>query len=257
MIRGCTGPSAPTRRRWPARTCASARSRWTFTGIDLSGADLTEATLWDASFAGANLSGADLTRAEVEGADLSTATLKGVRSGSTQGLPILPAGWAVVGGHLVRQGANLTDDLTSLDLTGTSLAGTNLTDADLSGLDLTGFDLTGATLTGADLAGTTLTAARSWVGSGPVASSVYRSPPASWQLRTGFLMGPGADFAGANTAGRNLSGSEPRRRRLHRGERERHEPQRQPRSPSDPPSGTRRALPCPGGSWWLPGGSHR
>jgi len=178
-----------------------------FAGVDLSAADLSEAILWDASFTSANLTGADLTRAEVGGADLSTATLTGIRSGSTQGVPLLPAGWSAVGGYLVGPGANLTGvDLTELDLTGVSLAGTNLTGADLSGIDLTGKDLTGATLTGADVTGTNLTGT---VLTGLRSGAVVGTPaalPAGWFLRSGFLAGPGADFAAANLVGVNLSG---------------------------------------------------
>ncbi len=200
------------------------------TGDDLSGFDLTGISL-----AGADLDGAILDGTNLTGVDLSGTLLNGVTAQGVIGTPLLPAGWALLGGFLLGPGANLTGvtlpsgTLTNVDLFGATLSGADfravhlvhvasgavvsywstqlpsgwsleggfllgpsadLTDATLTGLDLSGVDLSQATLTGV-------------VGRGLTGSPVL---PASWVIRSGILLGPGANLVGVNLAGANLTG---------------------------------------------------
>ncbi|MCB0900966.1 MAG: pentapeptide repeat-containing protein, partial [Actinobacteria bacterium] len=107
---------------------------------------------------------AELRRTRLAGTKLSTANLGGVTSGGISGGPRLAAGWRLIRGYLVGPGANLTG-------------------ANLAGIDLTGVDLTGTTLTGVTSGGIT---------GGPVGL------PRSWRLSRGYIVGPGANLAGAN-----------------------------------------------------------
>ncbi|MEZ5178192.1 MAG: pentapeptide repeat-containing protein [Acidimicrobiales bacterium] len=131
--------------------------------IDLSGADLQGANLTLTNLGGSDLTGADLTGANLSwanvagatltGADLHGTTLKRIHSGGVVGTPAsLPAGFQVVGGHLVGPGAQLlAADLSGQDLRNADLARADLTNVALRGADLGGSDLTGATITGTDL----------------------------------------------------------------------------------------------------------
>jgi uncharacterized protein YjbI with pentapeptide repeats len=56
--------------KWPARLRGCRAQKADFRGADLSGADLTEASLRDVDFRGANLSGAKLVDCDLAGADL-------------------------------------------------------------------------------------------------------------------------------------------------------------------------------------------
>ncbi len=163
--------------------------------LDINGADLRGANLAGTDLGGANLTGADLRGASFDGTDLSGAKLagaqlRGVTSARIEGVPAsLPAGWSVIGGHLVGPGADLSGadlrgrDLRGADLTGVRSGGLDCTDcllpsgwrwsgkpsgylihrtadlrsAVLSGLDLSGVDLAGADLTGTDFTDATLT----------------------------------------------------------------------------------------------------
>jgi uncharacterized protein YjbI with pentapeptide repeats len=193
------------------------------------GADLTSADLKGADLSGMDLTGVILTGAKLDGANLTGTKLAGVQSGGISGTPTLPAGWSLVNGALIGQGANLhgvslrNQDLSNVDLRnvqsgdvdcrgcvlptgwryvalpdGTSgfLVGptADLTNADLTDFDLSGVDLSNATLTGVvslrtNCTGCTLPAGWRWTGSS-----------------TGYLAGPGADLTGADLRNLDLSG---------------------------------------------------
>ncbi|MFC8678057.1 pentapeptide repeat-containing protein [Streptomyces griseorubiginosus] len=109
----------------PAARLAEAVQQPNPPRLNLSGADLTGADLTRATLSGADLTGADLTRATLSGADLTDA-------------------------DLTR--ANLTRaNLSGADLTGADLYSTILREADLTGADLTGVSLRRACLAAADL----------------------------------------------------------------------------------------------------------
>jgi uncharacterized protein YjbI with pentapeptide repeats len=107
-------------------------------GQDLSGADLSGATLRDTSFArgqlkGVRLNGTDaanarFTSADLQGADLTGAVLRGAEFTRAR----------LVGAKLVRA-----------DLRGARLFRADLTEADLTGAMISGADLSTATLDGA------------------------------------------------------------------------------------------------------------
>jgi uncharacterized protein YjbI with pentapeptide repeats len=99
-------------------------------GQDLRGVDLTGANLRDASFKRTDLSDAILAEADIRRAKLVSALMHGT----------------------VLDGANLVRaDLTKAELTGASLRGADLTSARLFRADLSKADLTGARLANADL----------------------------------------------------------------------------------------------------------
>ena len=154
-------------------------------GANLSRLNLTKANLSNADLSGANLTGATLTGANLTGANLTRATLLGARSGSITGAPTtLPTNWLLIKGYLVGFGANLTS--------------ANFGGATLSGANLAGSTLTGAKLASADLSG---------VRSGRINGTPASLPP-KWILTKrwfgssmnagGFLLGPGANLAGAD-----------------------------------------------------------
>ena len=208
-------------------------------GADLSGADLTAAdmraaVLMIANLSGANLSGADLyaadltaailTNADLTGANLSgPTTLTGVQSGGIVGTPIeLPAGWNLISGYLIGPGAVLSGaDLDGADLTGADMRYVDLFEADLSGANLTNANLTNALLSGANLTNANLTNANLSDANltnadlsgadlfGVRSGGVVGTPnvlPTEWSLRSGYLIGPGANLSGVNLSGMNLSG---------------------------------------------------
>jgi uncharacterized protein YjbI with pentapeptide repeats len=76
-------------------------------------------------------------------------------------------------------------DLASADLSGASFTDANLADADLNSATVTNADFTGATLTGVQSGG---------IPGGPAGVVTL---PADWSLVSGYLLGPGADLAGA------------------------------------------------------------
>jgi uncharacterized protein YjbI with pentapeptide repeats len=96
--------------------------------IDLEGANLRDAFLYEARLSGTDLSGALVGDAFLAGADLSGADLSCALGGDA---------------NLARA------DLTGANLTGAYLVVANLAFANLNGADLSGADLTGADLFGA------------------------------------------------------------------------------------------------------------
>lgn len=99
-------------------------------GQNLSGVDLTGATLRDSSFRRADLSGADLSGADARDASFVSATMHDTM---------------LDGARLVRA------DLTKADLEGASLREADFTRAKLYRANLRGADLTDAKLDGTDL----------------------------------------------------------------------------------------------------------
>jgi uncharacterized protein YjbI with pentapeptide repeats len=106
--------------------------------VDLTGANLTSATLGGASLSGANLSGVNLREAYLGGVNLSEAYLSGVN------LMEADLSWG---------------NLSGTNLMGADLRGAILMDADMMGADLEGAILSGANLMGADLEGAILSEA--------------------------------------------------------------------------------------------------
>ncbi len=99
-------------------------------GQDLRGVDLTGANLRDASFGRSDLSDAILVDVDARRAKFISSVLRNVR---------------LDGANLVRA------DLTNADLTGASLVGVDLTMARMFRADLSRADLTGARLASTDL----------------------------------------------------------------------------------------------------------
>ena len=194
----------------------------TLANANLTGADLNYAELQKASLASADLSGASLVAtilraADLSGANLSAANLYEVFSGliTASPAPTLPTGWQLTSGYLAGPGADLGNaalsgaDLSSADLAGAFLDGADLISANLSAADLSkavlgAADLGGSNLSRANLTGATLDGVKS----GGITASIAPSLPANWQLKSGFLAGPGADLGGENAAGADLAGTD-------------------------------------------------
>jgi uncharacterized protein YjbI with pentapeptide repeats len=176
------------------------------TGADLSGASLTDATLYAAIFESVNLSSADLTGATM------TSVLSGLVTADPA--PELPADWQLTDGYLVGPGADLNDaalsgaDLSSADLADSYLGGANLTGASLANADLSGANLDETNLADADLNAANFTNAElAGVESGGITGATTLLPT-DWQLMSGYLAGPGADFDSDNASGVDLSGTD-------------------------------------------------
>jgi uncharacterized protein YjbI with pentapeptide repeats len=181
------------------------------------GVDLSQMVLSQLSFAGVDLTGANLKQATLTGASFAAATMVNVKSGGVIGTPTsLPPGWVVVtGGYLAGPGANLGGanfadvDLSGIDLSSANLAGVssgNTTTpaqlptswrsvagyligpgANLTGANLTGVNLTGAVLANATLSGASFTSANlTGVLSGGV-QGVPSSLPTGWGVSNGYL----------------------------------------------------------------------
>lgn len=150
-------------------------------GANLSLAKLEGANLTGANLSNASLSGVDATDATFTGANLNDtafngATLTGVTSGAVTGTPTLPAGWLLINGYLVGQGA----DLSGANFTGANFYGANLVEANMSGDTLTG------------------------VSSGDIQGEFTVKLPNNWEVRGGYLIGPGANLSSADLSGLSL-----------------------------------------------------
>jgi uncharacterized protein YjbI with pentapeptide repeats len=145
-----------------ANLSGASLTRADLSGANLSKADLSGAYLVEAELRATNLNYADLTganvimahldRAALNGTNLKDAVLGGAHlhgarldDADLTGAEVVAAG--LDGAYLLD--ANLAGaDLLDSDLSRASLVGANLTDANLTGVDLTGADLTGARLSG-------------------------------------------------------------------------------------------------------------
>ena len=197
-----------------------------FTGASLTDGNLTEANLSGANLTGANLTGASLTgatlvranfrSANLSSADLTGATMTSVFSGlvTASPAPTLPPGFQFLDGYLAGPGVNLSNaalsgvDLSSADLEGTNLSIANLTGANLAGADLSGALLVDANLAGAGLNDTNLTGTQLGGAESGGITGATTMLPADWQLKSGYLAGPGANLAGDNASGADLSGTD-------------------------------------------------
>ena len=98
-------------------------------------------------------------------------------------------------------------NLTGMDLTNAAFDTSNLTNANLSNTNLTGVRFAGSTITNANLAGATM-----W---GNVTRDLVGTPaslPASYELRSGYIAGPGVvitmrNLSGVDFSGLNLTGA--------------------------------------------------
>ena len=162
-------------------------------GYDLSGADLSEASLGRANLSGADLSEANLGRANLSEADLDGANLSEADLGR-----------ANLSGASLR-GADLSGaDLSGADLDEANLSGANLGMANLRGADLSEGDLDGANLSEADLSGANLRGAI-FDGANLSGASLGRANLRGAYLRGAYLSG--ADLDGANLRGADLRGA--------------------------------------------------
>ena len=182
-------------------------TNWSLAGGYLLGptANLTNDDLSGVNVANADLAGAYLTGANLSGTGLGSANLSGLITGGVTGTPsTLPSNWSLANGYLIGPsaflyGANLTGaDLSGADASGGNFEGANLTNANLTGANLTNIDGINSTFTGADLGSTSLSGSDlDDVVSGGI-TGVAASLPSSWQLASGYLVGPYSNLVNAN-----------------------------------------------------------
>ena len=166
-------------------------SSGSYTGIDFSGADLSNLTFPG----GADLSNSTFNDANLSGTDLSQVTLTGATGTgiTSNGSTMLPPGWIIADGILMGPSGSYPN---------TNFIGADLSNLSFpSGVDLSGSNFTGANLTNVDLSQATLTGA---TGTGITASGPTMLPP-GWIIAAGILMGPSGSFPNTNFTGADLS----------------------------------------------------
>ena len=128
------------------------------TGFDFSGVNLTYAIFTNATLTNVNLSGADLNSFNFDDANVTYATFRGVISGGIQGTPqTLPTNYKIVNGYIVGPGVILTGaNLSNGYLSNADLSNADLSNADLSNTDFYNTNLKGANLGGVNLSGANL-----------------------------------------------------------------------------------------------------
>jgi len=208
-------------------------------GANLSGADLSNigscsttcvvnrspnldnANLTNANLSGVNFSGASARNVVLTGANLSGAKFGGltqVVSGAITGTPaaLYNASATVTGQLTVDHGfiVGPNVNLSSANLTNTSWCTAqdqwmdlvNFKGANLSGCNLYDASLLSADLTGANVTG--LSTVRSGSTLGYVTKNAATRLPAGWFVKNGYLIGPGANLAGASLISVDLSGTD-------------------------------------------------
>ena len=200
---GAVSPAPTPGVQWPGCNLTGAN----LTGANLAGANLADinfssATLSNATLTNADLTDANFTQAIMSGADLTGATLAGVTTGLKSAMPppTLPTNWIFVNSgtdriYFAGPAANLDNAY---------LAYANLTDADLVNANLTGASIAHATITGADFTGATLAG----VSSGYLTGQPSKLPASTWQVLSGYLIGPAANLSYAGLSGLSLSGAD-------------------------------------------------
>jgi uncharacterized protein YjbI with pentapeptide repeats len=181
-----------------------------FTAANLSGAKFTAANLSGTKFISANLYGAELNFANLQNADLYGAKLNfanlqntNLRNADLFEVDLRNANlW-----EADLRNANLWEaDLRNADLIGANLAGAKLTGANLIGSALAGANLTGANLIGANLTGSKHTGAN-------LKKAIYNRKTklpdnfASIQNQM-FLIAPGVDLSGADLSSINFESAD-------------------------------------------------
>ena len=152
----------------------------TLVGSTLDGAEFSNST-----FASTLLSTANIDLTNFANVTFSAVSARGMTGGTDVGKePTLPANWKLVSGFLLGPTVNLN----TADLTGIDLTDVNLTDATMTDSTLTEATVTRLTLTGASLAGVT---------SGGIVGTPT-ALPTSWQLTSGYLIGPEANLFNAD-----------------------------------------------------------
>lgn len=144
-----------------------AYNKCDLSGIKLTNADLSNASLMYANLSGADLSGADLTKASLSNSNLEKANFNGANlTRANLGKAVLKN--ANLSGANLTQAYMLTADLNNASLTGANLTKARLNSADFTGANLTNVllkkaylghsnfskaQLVGANFTGADMCG--------------------------------------------------------------------------------------------------------
>lgn len=170
-------------------TPAAVPAGWTLLAGNLigPGANLSGADLGGLDLSGFDLTGANLTSARIGGTTFTGATFTRLRAQAVTGTPAaLPTGWQVRNTLLVGPRADLSN--------------MNLSNVNFQGIDLTGVDITGSRV-----AGTNLNTVIPRLRSGNLSGFPAALPP-NWQLRGGYLVGPGADLSGKILNGTDLQG---------------------------------------------------
>jgi uncharacterized protein YjbI with pentapeptide repeats len=184
-------------------------------GVDLSGINLQACDLSGANFTGAIFVNNDVTAANFTNANFTGVTSQGLLTATTAGSsqPVFAgtsASYTLRGGFIVGP----TVALASKNLTGVNLASLALTSANFANANLTNAVLTAADISGATFAGATFAGIRSGQIVSPdqgaaaaAAAAAAVTLPANFQLRGGFILGPGCNLSGDDLTNVDASGT--------------------------------------------------
>ena len=179
---------------------------------NLSSFILNDMDLRNVNLTGADLSAARMTSVNLTNTNLTDATLTSVYGNSIVGTPIaLPEDWTIQKGLLIGPTANLSGlditgvDFRGLNLSGASLRSSNLIESNLSGLNLQDVELgsiglVNTNVSDTDFAGVDFDEVRSFGITG-----TPKTLPSGFVLRSGFLIGPGANLSSANMTNFNFT----------------------------------------------------
>jgi len=176
-------------------------------GIDVSGINLRACDLSGANFTGASFTNNDVTSTNFTNATFTGVTSQGlVTAGAGAGASPVFAGasasYTLRGGFIVGPAVALT----SKNLTGVNLASLALTSANFANANLTNAVLTAADISGATFAGATFTGIRSGQIVSPNQGAAV-TLPTNFQLRGGFILGPGCNLSGDDLTNVDASGT--------------------------------------------------
>lgn len=179
---------------------------------NLSSFILNDMDLRNVNLTGADLSYARMTSVNLTNTNLTDATLTEVFGNSIVGTPnALPEDWTIQKGLLIGPTANLSGlsitgvDFRGLNLSGALLNSSNLIDSNLSGLNLQGvgvlsIGLINTNVSDTDFEGVDFGGVRSFGITG-----TPKNLPTGFVLRSGFLIGPGANLSSANMSNINFT----------------------------------------------------
>ena len=200
-----------------------------FTDLNLKNINLNQATLDWAVFINSDLSNTNLSDTKlrhtvmvgtnVAGTNFKDANMDYFYSNTLKGTPsVLPSDWNMIQGHLVGPKADLNGtsfegvDFRNQNIDGIYFAAAHFLNSDFSDMDLSNTTITSAIFVNTKFDGTKL-------GNNDLhmvcAAGVIGTPdslPANWKLRSGFLIGPGAnlttqDMTNVNFTGLDLTGA--------------------------------------------------
>ena len=188
-----------------ARSASLATSD--LSGINLRGADLSGANFAGASFANNDVTSTNFTNAIFTGVS-SQGLVVNTAAGASPTFAGASASYALRGGFIAGPAVNLAN----ANLSGVNLASLTLTSANFANANFTNAIITAADISGATFAGATFVGIRSGQIVSPsqaaaAAATAAVTLPTNFQLRGGFILGPGCNLSGDDLTNVDASGT--------------------------------------------------